>query len=307
MRLALVASLALAFGVASAAQAQVNLEIKDREGSATTRSTAKTHQILSIAGMDFESTSDTATTTTSATGKPEADGTVRIRETIDAFQASLALPGEIKIAFDSDKPEAKSDNADVQGLLDLFHAMKGFTYTLVIGPDHQVRAVEGTEPLKASGQGSLAEGVKERLSPAGMKRIANEGRDVLPGKPVNKGDRWRRTHAMDIGAGQTLTFENYYEYAGTVEKNGRTLDKIDAFVGGVTYSLDPNSPLPLKLVRSDLKISSSTGTILFDREKGQVVETTATTRIAGPITFSVNGQELAGKVDLTIESGSTVR
>ena len=140
-----------------------------------------------------------------------------------------------------------------------------------------------------------------------LKREANQAREVLPDKPVNKGDRWQRTVVMDIGAGQSLTFETYYNYGGTVQKDGKTYDKIESFIGGVTYSLDPNSPIPLKLLKSDLKIDSSMGTILFDQEKGQVAESSSTTRITGPMTFSVNGQELPGKVDLTLETISTAR
>ena len=140
-----------------------------------------------------------------------------------------------------------------------------------------------------------------------LTREAVQARDVLPDKPVNKGDRWQRTRVLHAGAGQILTFETYYEYAGTMEKGGKTLDKIDSFIGGVTYTLDPNSPLPLKLLKSDLKIDSSMGSVLFDREKGQIVESTSATRITGPITFSVNGQELPAKLDLTMETGSSVK
>ena len=47
--------------------------------------------------------------------------------------------------------------------------------------------------------------------------------------------------------------------------------------------------------------------VLFDREKGEIMEVTSTTRITGPLTFSVNGQELPSKLDVTMETGSTVR
>src|SRR4051812_8121981 len=202
MRLALAASLALALGIASAAQAQVKLEIKDREGTLTTRSTAKTHQVLTIAGMDIETSSSIATTTTSSVGKPEADGTVRVKETISDVKANLALPGDMKVSFDSDKPDAKSDNADLQGLIDLWRSMKGVTFTVVVGPDHKVRDVEGNfDAIIAKAQGQFADAAKERLSKEAMKREAAEGRDVLPDKPVNKGDRWQRTRVLHIGAG----------------------------------------------------------------------------------------------------------
>ena len=36
----------------------------------------------------------------------------------------------------------------------------------------------------------------------------------------------------------------------------------------VKYDQDPKSKLPVKVVKSDLKVESSEGTILFDREEG---------------------------------------
>jgi hypothetical protein len=264
----------------------------------------KTHQVLTIAGMDVESSADVATSTTSVTGKPDADGTIRIRETIDAITAHLSLPGDMKVDFDSDKPDAKNDNPDLQSLIDLWRALKGASYTVVLDKDHKLTGIEGAEQLLAKAPAGLAAAIKSRVSQENLKRDVDRARKVLPDKPVNKGDRWQRTEVMDIGAGQKLTFQAYYQYAGTVEKDGKTFDKIDSFVGEVTYSLDPDSPLPLKLVKSDLKVDSSTGAVLFDREKGQVVNTTSTTRITGPITFSVNGQELPGKVDLTLDTGA---
>src|SRR5262249_42314673 len=116
--------------------------------------------------------------------------------------------------------------------------------------------------------------------------------------------KWQRTTTTDIGAGQTLKFDTFYQYEGTVERGGKTLDKIAFFQSTVTYDLDPNSPIPLKVAKSDLKIDSSTGTVLWDREAGQVVEKTEATHLLGPMTFSVNGMDLEGRVDLTIDTGT---
>ena len=70
----------------------------------------------------------------------------------------------------------------------------------------------------------------------------------------------------------------------------------------VKYNTDPDSNLPLKPIKSDLKPESSDGTILFDREGGHVVSSTDKVRIKGDITFSANGQELPSTLDLNIET-----
>ena len=71
--------------------------------------------------------------------------------------------------------------------------------------------------------------------------------------------------------------------------------------------MDPNSKSPLKVKSSELKITSSDGTILFDREKGAIVESTSKMRSEGDKKTEINGMELPAKLDLTIESKTTLQ
>jgi hypothetical protein len=194
----------------------------------------------------------------------------------------------------------------LQPLLDFYKARVGKSYTLVFGKDDRVKAVEGTEKIAESAPGNVGETIRRELNPDKLKKATNEALDVLPGKSVMKGDRWQRVQNMDVGGGQILTFTNYYEYMGTVEKEGKTLDKIGIFASEVKYSVEPDGMLPAQVVNSDLKIDSSTGALLFDRERGMFVENTHLVRITGPLTLSVNGMELPAKLDLTIDTVSVV-
>jgi hypothetical protein len=58
----------------------------------------------------------------------------------------------------------------------------------------------------------------------------------------------------------------------------------------------------LKVTKSDLKVESSAGTILFNREGGHVVSAKGKIHIKGPMTFTAAGQEIPGELDLTIET-----
>ena len=91
-----------------------------------------------------------------------------------------------------------------------------------------------------------------------------------------------------------------------MQKDGRTLDKISATTTSVVYALDPDPNAPFTVTKSELKIASSKGELLFDREKGQFVSNTASMRIVGDMTFSIMGMELPGKLDLTMESTITL-
>ncbi len=109
---------------------------------------------------------------------------------------------------------------------------------------------------------------------------------------------------IDLGGGQTFTFDRKYEYRGTVDKNGKTFDKIVFEATGVTYAQAPNPSNPVTVDKSDLKIKSSEGTLLFDREAGRVVESSESTRITGSLTLSVNDMSLPADLDLTYENKS---
>ena len=72
------------------------------------------------------------------------------------------------------------------------------------------------------------------------------------------------------------------------------------------YAIDPNADSPLKVLKSDLKIESSEGSLLLDTAAGSVVESKSVTRIKGDILFTANGTELPSKLDLTLDT-STAR
>ena len=299
------ACLLTALCLASAAMAQVKLEWKRPEGTSTLRTTTKTHQVLTLAGMAIETDAESASTSRLTTGKPAPDGTVRVEEKSEALSIRLSLPG-VKVDYDSAKPDAKQDNPQVQAMVEGWRALSGGSFTYVL-KDGKYVAVEGVEKILEKASPAAAASLQNELNPARLVREANEELGKIPDAPVKKGDRWMRTEVKNVGGGQTLTLETFYEYQGTVEKGGKTLDKIGIYTGTVKYAQDPNVPSPLKHVSSDLKVESSIGTLLFDREAGMLVESSSTIRITGPITFEANGMPLAGKVDLTMESASTAR
>jgi hypothetical protein len=58
------------------------------------------------------------------------------------------------------------------------------------------------------------------------------------------------------------------------------------------------------VVKSDLKIESSKGEILFDREEGVVVERSDVTRMKGTMDFKAGDQDIPGMLDLTLDSAT---
>ena len=99
---------------------------------------------------------------------------------------------------------------------------------------------------------------------------------------MSKGDTWVRDQKFPL--------------------NGRELDRITGKVTGVDYIQEGDAPGPLKVKDSELKPAKSSLEMFFDRKLGRFVEVKSLIQVNGDMTFEVNGMELPGKLDLTMES-----
>ena len=301
MKLATCTLAAALLFIAGAAQAQTQLVPKPLEGKTTTTAQMKLAQSLKIAGMDVVTNVDTHIVSVLAAAKPAGDGSQKVTNKTDKMLVRIVGPG-FEVDFDSAKPnEAKAGIPQLQEAIDTFKALSGASYTLTYNPKGEVTAVEGVDQIIKNATPEAAEHVKAALSREKLQLETAQERGALPEKSVNKGDRWQRIEIQDIGAGQTLTLDTFYEYVGTVEKDGKTLDKVSIFVNGVKYAQDPNQVGPAKVTRSELQVGGSSGHYLFDRATGMIVERVSNTKITGNMTLDVNGMELPSTLDLTID------
>lgn len=182
------------------------------------------------------------------------------------------MPGGINVTFDSAEPNAKIDNPQVAFLGDVFKALVGVGYTIVLDAKDKVKFVEGTEAFDAKIEGldpKAAAALRGRLTAAKIKQAFEQEIGNLPEVLARQGEPWEVTEVMDLGYDQSLTLRKRFEYLGTVEKEGKQLDKIGVRSLTVVYAMDPKSSSPLKVTKSDLKVDTSEGTILFDREAGE--------------------------------------
>jgi hypothetical protein len=302
----LVLGLVLVAGVP--ARAQVKLEYKFPEKSkSTNRTTTKTHQVLSIMGMDVETEAEESVLTSTAVGTRNADGTLPVEQKVEAIRADLSLPGGLNVSFDSADPNAKIENPQLAFLGDVFKAFVGLGYTIVLDEHNKVKFVQGAEAFDTRLQGldaNAANALRGRLNADKLKRSFEQSHANLPEVLARPGEPWETTEVSEIGGDQTLTFRKRYEYLGTVERDGKTLDRIGVKALTVAYRMDPNSQSPVKATKSDLKIDKSEGSFLFDREMGQKVEGSEVTRIKGDITLTAEGKELPSTLDLTLDVSS---
>lgn len=288
---------------AGTASAQTRLELRHPEGTSRFKYAVSIQQTLTILGMETKTAVENNSVSSRSVGKPGGDGAVRVQETTEALRINLQLPGGISVEYDSDKPSVKQDNQMLQDLVDALALLKGASYTIVV-KDGKAVAIEGADKILATAKPEQAALLAEQLSPEKLLRDENQNLARIPREPVKMGERWKREEIHAFGGGQLMTFQTYYEYQGPVEKDGKTLDKIGVFVESVKYSLGPNATIPLQLANSDLKVDSSSGTLLLDRASGQVVEDLMSVHIVGGITFTLNGMDLPSTLDLKMTMGS---
>jgi hypothetical protein len=301
----LLVSASIVFGIATSSQAQVKLQRKMVEGATTTvETTNRVEQKLTIAGMDTETNSDTRAVSKVTTGKRDVAGMIKAQEKIESLNVSLNVMGQ-NYSFDSTSPDVKGSSM-LEVLRDLHKALSKRTTTIVYGKDGRIHAIESDQDLLNSLPPELQANVKSQLDPEFLKKIANQELDQLPSDPVNVGDSWQRTEMVNFGAGQVMTFQKKYTYQGTVDKDGKKLDKITVKALSVDFALQ-DSPLPLQLKGSDLKADQTEGTILFNRDAGYVVEAQSAIRITGDIMFAINGMDLPSQIDLKLNASTVVK
>jgi hypothetical protein len=282
--------------------AQVTLEIKHAENSTVTvQSDVNLKQTLQIAGQEIETQSIQKFTTESDTGDRAADGTMSTQVTFKNWNGKWAFPGGIEMKFDSAVPDAKAPVEQLEPILDLLRTMIKHPTTQVYSKEGSLNKVTIPEAALNSLEGPLKNEFSAKQISEGIKQEHSR----LPNKAVSKGDTWVRKEVMPLGSGQVLNFRVDYTYEGTVKKNGRMLDRITGKVTDAAYEMNGPAVGPLAVKDSDIKPAKSKIDLLFDRQLGRFVETKNLIRVKGDMTFVANGQELPGKLDLTIEQNTT--
>ena len=298
--------IALLASVASNAPAQVTFKYKFPDGrKSTSEAKVTTAQTLTLAGMEIKSGAEQSLTVASTNGQRAADGMLTVTTKIEAIKASVTLPGGVDLEFDSAKPDAAPPGTQFDFLLDVFKATAKSTWDSVMNKDNRVVATTSRDAVYADLPENIRDAMKAQLDPEYLTTVANDELAKLPSEPVSPGDSWERTNAVRLDSGQRLTFTSKYTYEGSVQQDGKNLEKIASKTTEVSYSVEGESPL--KVVESDLKVAESDGVILFDPAYGQIVSQRSKVQIKGSLKLEVMGMEFPGTLDLTMENSVTLK
>jgi len=290
--------LVLSLPAVSSAQVKLVRQLKENSESLVETST-KIQQSLKIAGMNQQTANEGRRLVRAKSGKRDDLGRLRVEEKIEEFEAHIQAPNG-NYDFDSKSRDAAGNSA-LEQVRPLHKALLQQPVTMVYDKDDSVSGVEFDQQFLNNLSPEIQVLVKGQFDAENLKRAAKQSADRLPMGLIQKGSTWERTETTNLGAGQQLSQTAKYTYEGTVEKDGKSLDRITFVIEQVSFALDPNSPLPLKLKGSNLKPEKSGGEILFDQKSGQIVEETQKIVLKGTIDFEIQNMPLPSELDLQME------
>jgi len=293
------------------APAPVKLEYKFPEGQKLTyKTTSRVRQVLTFGGNNMESLKRETKVWSRSVGKRRQDLALPIEDKVHSLRVEYSLPPKTKVIFDTSEPGKKIDDPRLAFLGDEFKVQSEIAYTVVVDEKNKLKAIEGTEKLQEKAMrldNPIArEEICNGITVEKFKTQFEQTLRGLPDIPARAGEPWERTETLDVD-GRALTIRKKYEYGGTEKRGDKTLDKISCKVLQVKYDQPADTKLPLKVAKSDLKVDSSDGTVLFDREEGRLVSANERLRFKGNMTFSGAGLDQSGGIDLTIDTNTQLQ
>jgi hypothetical protein len=291
----------------NSAFAQTKLEFKfPDERKTKTMVKVTSQQTLTLNNMPTEIASEQEMAILTSNGKRAEDGSLRQSQKIESLKAKLTMPGGVVLSFDSANPNQAPPGTQYDLFLDLIKTNANANWSVNRDKDNRVTSIEGRDKVLDSLDETKRELVKRQIDGTYLRDKANQEMEKVPSKPVSKGDTWELSETMRLEGGQSMTLKTKYTYQGEVDRNGKKVHQIDLEATDVSYAIDADAATPLKLISSNLKPKMVEGVIYFDQEAGQVVEAREKIQITGDLKFTVSGNELAGKIDLTMGSSSVV-
>lgn len=308
MRTKLIGFAIVVISLCTSAQAQVKLAFKHTEGTTIIADNSLLWRQVTKTGPpspDIETTSTFSTVVTSEIGRRATDGTLTIESRIEEVHSGLifgdeAAENQMNYSFNSKIPLKARIAPQFEPTIEFLKVLSKSAWATTLDKDNRIVSV--------AYHGNPAELVSTPFKSQfdAERRQRKEAQELarFPDHAVQPGESWVRMWSQDFGSGTQLTFQNRYTYVGTVQHNGKTLEKI-------TSTADPKTATPIKSgsagAELELKLASAEGTILFDRQRGLIAESSGAMRLVGTQKMTFDGKEVVAQMEQTMEFKSAVR
>ncbi len=275
----------LALGLApgqDAGKAPANLAWKlNKDDKFYVETVTKIDQTITLPGGQKQKQNQDQTTFHRYRVLENADGKIVLEQTI----LRTLIAGNIA----SEDAEKRLKNVVLTYTLD-----RKFKVTKMTGYDKFLDAASGGD--KAAKK-ALAAMFSEDVLKIGVEDLFG----MAPEKPVSAGTTWNRDAKLSMGPIGDFAMAAKYKYVGPAEGGEKV-----TLTAEMTYSAPKGDAegLPFKITKGELKAEKFEGTIIFDPKVGRLKSSEATMKMAGKLTFSINGMEIPVEIiqDMKITS-----
>lgn len=212
------------------------------------------------------------------------------------LQVKMKIGGVGEYKFKARSEENERASRLGAELTPLYETLTGAVFKVTVSPRGDVVGVSGYKELLAPVLKGKA--IAKQFAGDGSDKVyamqAGEFYPVFSKKPVKPGDTWVVPFELAIAKFGSAKGKKTYKYIGMEKVNGRSVAK-------VTYTYDLTFKLDLTMggakVTGDLAISKSSGTVLFDPAKGQLVSLQAEYEMGGDLDYSAGANNIAIRTD----------
>lgn len=219
-----------------------------------------------VMGKSLASSADMAMVMRWVVEGVDQDGVSEMRQSIQRLRMTMQTPGGEPVVYDSASKDAPAGMA--KNLAKNMQPLIGVEFIQTMSPRGEVIDVRlsdaANERLARAPAGPQ---LREVFSEDGIKSLLHQAATVLPERAVTVGDQWTGVTRTQSPVG-TLLMNNVYTYKGTVNKDGRALERIDLEVN-VSFAKGSNPPG----VSVDITKQQNRGVMYFDAKQGRFVET----------------------------------
>ena len=217
---------------------------------------------------------------------PNGDATITV--TTEHVQVEMSGPTG-NVSYDS-----RTDEAPTVPAAQMFAAMAGLSYTMVIGSQGTVKSVQGMDQLideimgalppeaMALGQGMLG----EMFSEESITNMMQQSIQVFPQEPVGPGDSWQRSFSMSNPMIGGVTMNLTFTVDGIEAQDGGTVAVISS-TGDMVVGEGAGGQFSGMIEMGDTEITS---TMNFDVDRGLILFSTTTSNME--MTFSAAGPQM---------------
>jgi Family of unknown function (DUF6263) len=262
--------------------------------------TTETVQTMKVMNSDIKQTQK-QTFYFSWTPVEKKDDNWVIKQTIEGVKMRIEIGGQ-PIEYDS---TTTKEGGTSSALGDFFKALVKSEFRLTLDKDFKVTKIEGREEFVkklTAANPQMEKLLTLILNEDALKQMADPTFAAVPNAAKKPNDSWEKTTKLDMGP--IGTYENKYKYTYEGKSKTKDKEKLDSIKVETTLGYKPPDEknagvggLPFKIKSADLTSKNASGTILFDAEKGRVVEQEMKVELNGKLTIEIGGQSTVVNLD----------